>query len=467
MLFNSLEFFGFLIVVFAVYWLLRLRPKVQNVFVLVSSYYFYSCWDWRFLLLIFISSLTDFIVGRKIHSSSEPKLRKLWLGLSLFVNLGALAYFKYCNFFIEAANVGLSSFGLETSVSSLNIILPVGISFYTFQTLSYTIDIFRKRLEPSSDLVQFFAFVSFFPQLVAGPIERASNLLPQFSAKRTFDIGLATSGMRLILWGLFKKMVIADRVAELVDIIFSNPDQANSTIAMLGGVLFAYQVYCDFSGYSDIAIGTARLFGFRLMRNFMTPFHAKSMTELWQRWHISLSTWFRDYLYIPLGGSRTTKARWAFNLLATFTISGLWHGADFHYVLWGFLCGLPLVVERLLKLKRLGILYSFGLFSLLLIMFRSDGISSAMLLYERLFQFNFGGLDLLTSNSVHVENVYYTLGLMTLFALIEVWLGKRDFDKAISVIRMPLRWLSYYALLLVILLFGVMDNAPRFIYFQF
>lgn len=467
MQFNSISFFAFLVLVFAVYWRLKKHTKAQNVLIVVASYYFYASWDWRFLILIFISSVTDFFAGKKIEAASTSFSRKSWLTVSLLVNLGMLAYFKYFNFFIESANVALSAIGLETSISSLSIILPVGISFYTFQTLSYTIDIYRKQLKPTSDTVQFFAFVSFFPQLVAGPIERASNLLPQFSTKRVFDAEQATTGLRLILWGLFKKMVIADRVAELVDIIFSAPGQANATVSVLGGFLFAYQVYCDFSGYSDIAIGAARLFGFSLMRNFMTPFHAVSMTELWQRWHISLSTWFRDYLYIPLGGSRASTIRWAFNILATFTISGLWHGADFHYVLWGFLCGLPLIAERLLQLKKLGVVYAFGLFSILLITFRADSVNSALLMYGKVLELDFGGLDFIYQHAKNEQGVFYTLALLGVFVLAEAGLRKKDFDLALSQFKAPTRWLVYYSLLFTIMMFGVMDNAPRFIYFQF
>ncbi|MGB0917627.1 MAG: MBOAT family O-acyltransferase [Flavobacteriales bacterium] len=411
--------------------------------------------------------MTDFLVGKQLHKATKKSTRRSWLGLSLFVNLGALAFFKYCNFFIESASLLLDSVGLNTSFSSLNIILPVGISFYTFQTLSYTIDIYRRQIEPATNAIQFFAFVSFFPQLVAGPIERASNLLPQFSTKRIFNSHFAITGLRLILWGLFKKMVIADRLAVLVDIIYESPEQANATTVFLGATLFAYQLYCDFSGYSDIAIGTARLFGFRLSRNFATPFLASSLTELWQRWHISLSTWFRDYLYIPLGGSRTTRLRWAINILITFTISGMWHGADFHYVFWGLLCGATLVMERLIKLKKAGFLYTFVLFSFLMIMFRSDSIPTAFSMYQTFFEFGFGGLSLLSSNLPQAIDLHYTLGLLGVFSVAEFVLKKVDFDVYLSRLNGPARWTVYYAISTIILLFGVMDNAPKFIYFQF
>ncbi len=468
MLYNSLTFFAFIIVAFICYWRLNKSLRLQNAFVLLASYFFYGCWDWRFLLLIAVSSIIDFTVGKKLGETSSLSRRKLLLGVSLAVNLGLLGFFKYFNFFIESATFALQTIGFETSFSSLSIILPVGISFYTFQTLSYTIDIYRGKLNPTRNWLQFFAFVSFFPQLVAGPIERATNLLPQFEKSRVFNHSLATTGMRLILWGLFKIMVIADRVAPLVETIFSEPQDCNSILAALGGVLFAFQVYCDFSGYSDIAIGSARLFGFKLMRNFITPFQARSMTELWQRWHISLSTWFRDYVYIPLGGNRASSVRWAFNIMTTFTLSGLWHGADFNYILWGFACSVPLVLERFLRMKQIGVAATFGIFSFLLILFRSEGMMAAKVMYTQLFSLNFtNGLAQLYSNPSDQYQMMYTFVLIGLFILAEWRMKKVDFDEAVSRLNRPFRWGVYYTILVAVLLFGVMDNAPQFIYFQF
>ena len=336
MLFNSLAFALFLPIVFAIYWSIPARQiKWQNVVVLISSYVFYGWWDWRFLGLILFSSLVDFTIGQRIAKASNPSAKKMLLGISLSVNLGLLAYFKYLNFFIESFVSAFDSVGIAMNVSSLHIILPVGISFYTFQTLSYSIDIYRGQLEPSRNLVSFLAFVSFFPQLVAGPIERASNLMPQFARERKFDYQEAVLGMRQILWGLFKKVVIADNCAMLVDQIFSTYDTQPGNMLIVGAVLFAFQIYGDFSGYSDIAIGVSRLFGFNLMTNFRTPYFSRDIAEFWRRWHISLSTWFRDYLYIPLGGSRGGQKMRIRNTMIIFLVSGFWHGANWTFVIWG------------------------------------------------------------------------------------------------------------------------------------
>lgn len=467
MLFNSLAYFAFVIAVFLLYWKLNNRLRLQNIFVILVSYLFYACWDWRFLLLIIASSATDFIVGQKLGIVQKPTSRKLLLVTSLVVNLGLLAFFKYFNFFVESASVFLQTIGLETSLSSLSIILPVGISFYTFQTLSYTIDVYRGKLQPTKSWIEFFAFVGFFPQLVAGPIERASNLLPQFATTRKFNAQFAITGMRLILWGLFKKMVIADRLAIIVEALYADPASCNSWMAALAGIAFAYQVYCDFSGYSDIAIGTARLMGFKLMRNFQTPFLSSSQTELWKRWHISLSTWFRDYLYIPLGGNRVSILQWSGIILFTFTVSGLWHGADFHYVIWGFACGVPLVVERVFRIKSIGIIPNFLLFSFLLIIFRSTGLTNAFIMYQRLF-----ALDFALPLEIHpllqsIHTLIYTSATWLLFVIAEMVMGKSDFDASLSKIPALFRWSIYYILIALIMLFGVLDNAPSFIYFQF
>jgi len=304
MLFNSIEFAFFLPIVFIFYWFVTKRNlRVQNIFLVVSSYIFYGWWDWRFLSLIIFSSIIDFIVGIGLSKTDKPQKRKGLLYISIFVNLGFLGFFKYFNFFAENFSQAFTLLGNPISVSSLNIILPVGISFYTFQTLSYSIDVYKRKLEPTKDIFAFFAFVSFFPQLVAGPIERATNLLPQFFRKRIFEYDKAVDGMRQIMWGLFKKVVIADNAAKYANLIFNNSDQYSGSTLLLGALFFTFQIYGDFSGYSDIAIGTSRLFGFNLKRNFAYPYFSRDIAEFWRRWHISLSTWFRDYLYIPLGGS--------------------------------------------------------------------------------------------------------------------------------------------------------------------
>lgn len=305
MLFNSIDFAIFLPLVFILYWFVTVNSlKLQNLLIVLSSYLFYGWWDWRFLSLIFISTIVDYLVGLRIVNEQIVFKRKLLLWTSIVVNIGFLGFFKYYNFFLDNFQTAFSFFGSDISATTLNVILPVGISFYTFQTLSYTIDVYKKKLTPTKDFIAFSAFVSFFPQLVAGPIERATNLLPQFYRNRTFDSDKAIDGLRQILWGLFKKMVIADNCAEYANIIFNNSGEYGGSTLVLGALFFTFQIYGDFSGYSDIAIGTSRLFGFNLKRNFSFPYFSRDVSEFWRRWHISLSSWFRDYLYIPLGGAK-------------------------------------------------------------------------------------------------------------------------------------------------------------------
>ena len=347
MLFNSLEFLIFLPFVFAGYWLLTRHLKLQNLFVVVVSYVFYGWWDWRFLILITFTSLWSFVFGLfELKCEARSLSSKLRLGLSCVINLGVLGYFKYCDFFVSQAVVILRQLGFEPHVSSLNIILPVGISFYTFQALSYTIDVYRRSIKPTKDPIAFFAFISFFPQLVAGPIERATNLLPQFLKPRQFDYPLAVEGCRQMLWGFFKKMVVADSCAYAANAMLGS--FTPSALSIVSGVVcFSFQIYGDFSGYSDIAIGCSKLFGVRLMRNFAYPYFARDIAEFWRRWHISLTTWFRDYLYIPMGGSRCGRAKRVRNTFVIFLVSGLWHGANWTFVIWGVfhaLCFVPLLL---------------------------------------------------------------------------------------------------------------------------
>ncbi len=337
MLFNSLEYFLFLPIVFFLYWFVFKKDfKLQNLLILISSYVFYGWWDWRFLSLIFLSTVADYFVGLKIYDSQDDKVRKSYLWVSILFNLSLLGFFKYFNFFIDSWIDLLGSFGYEQkSVWTLNVILPVGISFYTFQTMSYSLDIYYKKLKPTKDFISFASFVSFFPQLVAGPIERASNLLPQILTKRGFKYEQGVQGLRLILWGMFKKVVIADSLGIRVDRIFENYQSMDGSVLLLGLVYFAFQIYCDFSGYSDIAIGTAKLFGIELMSNFKFPYFSRDIGEFWRRWHISLSSWFRDYLYIPLGGSKGGKWMSIKNIFIIFIVSGFWHGANWTFILWG------------------------------------------------------------------------------------------------------------------------------------
>lgn len=323
MLFNSIDFAIFLPIVFILYWFVTEKNlKLQNFLIVIASYLFYGWWDWRFLSLILFSTLVDYSVGLKLKDEEKQNKRKILLWISLLVNLGFLGFFKYYNFFLENFTTAFSFFGTEINANSLNIILPVGISFYTFQTLSYTIDVYKRKLEPTKNYIAFSAFVSFFPQLVAGPIERATSLLPQFYKKRSFNYSKAVDGMRQILWGLFKKVVIADNCAEYANLIFNNSDNYSGSTLIVGAIFFTFQIYGDFSGYSDIAIGTSRLFGFDLKRNFAFPYFSRDIAEFWRRWHISLSTWFRDYLYIPLGGSRGGTWMKVRNTFIIFIVSG-------------------------------------------------------------------------------------------------------------------------------------------------
>jgi D-alanyl-lipoteichoic acid acyltransferase DltB (MBOAT superfamily) len=336
MLFNSPEFLLFLPIVFGLYWfVMRQNLKAQNVLLLFASYVFYGWWDWRFLGLIAFSTVVDFFVGIRVAKAFEKRMKNWWMAVSLLVNLGLLAYFKYANFFIESWIEAWGAMGVTMHASTLKVILPVGISFYTFQTLSYSIDIYRGTLKPTRSFVNFAAFVSFFPQLVAGPIERASRLLPQIENKREFKYEEGVAGLRLILWGMFKKVVVADTCAIYANDIFANYTEYSGPTLMLGAVYFAFQIYGDFSGYSDIAIGTAKLFGIQLMTNFKTPYFSRDIAEFWRRWHISLSTWFRDYLYIPLGGSRVGKWKAVRNVFIIFLVSGFWHGANWTFIVWG------------------------------------------------------------------------------------------------------------------------------------
>ena len=337
MLFNSVEYFLFLPAVFAAYWFIFNKQYiVQNLLILISSYVFYGWWDWRFLSLIILSTIVDFFVGLKIFNVKSKETKKIYLWVSILFNLSVLGFFKYFNFFIDSWITILSAFGFQNeSVWTLNVILPVGISFYTFQTMSYTMDIYYGKLKPTKDFISFASFVSFFPQLVAGPIERASNLLPQILTNRIFQYKKGVKGLRLILWGMFKKVVIADSLSWRVDYCFNNFEILDGGSLLLGLIYFSIQIYCDFSGYSDIAIGTAKLFGIDLKSNFKFPYFSRNIAEFWRRWHISLSSWFKDYLYIPLGGSKEGVANSIRNIFVIFILSGFWHGANWTFIIWG------------------------------------------------------------------------------------------------------------------------------------
>src|SRR6056300_515479 len=409
MLFNSLDFAFFLPIVFALYWFVTNHNlKLQNALIVAASYVFYGWWDWRFLSLIIFSTLVDYSIGRRLKNEKKQSTRKVLLWTSIIVNLGFLGFFKYYNFFLDNFIKAFSFFGQDIQANSLNIILPVGISFYTFQTLSYTIDVYKKKLEPTKDIVAFSAFVCFFPQLVAGPIERATNLLPQFYKKRTFEYHKAVDGMRQILWGLFKKVVIADNCAEYANLIFNNYEDYNGATLILGAIFFTFQIYGDFSGYSDIAIGTSRLFGFNLMQNFATPYFSRDIAEFWRRWHISLSTWFRDYLYIPLGGSRGGTWMKVRNTFIIFLVSGFWHGANWTFIAWGCIHAalfLPLLLRgtnrrytsdtigegRWLPTGRelLGMAWTFSMVCVAWVFFRAESVGEAFNYISRILTSSF------------------------------------------------------------------------------
>ncbi|WP_196894919.1 MBOAT family O-acyltransferase [Aureivirga marina] len=477
MLFNSLDFAIFLPIVFFIYWIiLKNNLKLQNILLLIASYVFYGWWDYRFLSLIFISSCLDYILSIGIYKSENISKRKLLLGISIAVNLGLLGFFKYYNFFLNSFVDTFSFFGKTIQGNSLNIILPVGISFYTFQTLSYTIDVYRKDLKPSKNPIDFFTYVSFFPQLVAGPIERATNLLPQFSKKRQFNLENAKNGINQIIWGLFKKIVIADNCAQYANDIFNNYECYSSFTLFLGGIYFAFQIYGDFSGYSDIAIGTSRLFGFKLMTNFKYPYFSRDIAEFWRRWHISLSTWFRDYVYIPLGGSKGNNLNKIKNTFIIFLISGFWHGANWTFIVWGFLNALyflPLSLSNsnrknlntiasnsfLPKGKELfGILVTFTLTVFGWIFFRAENVSHAFSYIRKIAQFQF------SIEKLSIERfAFESLPLILVLVVIE-WFARH---KEFPLLDMKFPRLKIAFILILILSFGSFSEIQDFIYFKF
>ena len=474
MLFNSIDFAYFLPIVLLLFWLLSKNLKAQNLVLLLASYVFYGWWDWRFLSLIALSSFADYIIGIQLHKAQTN--RKYWLVLSLVINLGMLAFFKYADFFAQSFSDAFSLFGQHIEVSRLNIILPVGISFYTFQTLSYTLDIYKRKLEPTKSLVSFLAFVSFFPQLVAGPIERASNLLPQFFQNKKIKSDLFVAGLQQMLWGFFKKMVIADNCAIIVDQIFNQAPEYSGLTLFIGAVFLGFQIYGDFSGYSDIAIGTAKLFGFNLSQNFAFPYFSRDIAEFWRKWHISLSSWFKDYLYIPLGGSRASKAKTIRNIFIIFLVSGFWHGANWTFVFWGFahaLLFVPLFVlnknrtftqnnHNLSPINLWRMLSTFVLVCLAWILFRAQNIEQAIFIYGKIFDFTSW-----TSPSLEGFNSTIIIS-MIVFLLVVEWNNKKEINPLKNIDKLPavVRWLFYSFLLFCISMFSPTQELP-FIYFQF
>ena len=478
MLFNSIDFVIFLPIVFLIYWFVVNKSyKFQNFFIVLASYFFYGWWDYRFLALIVFSTLIDFSVGKLLYMQTRELNRKLLLWISITANLGFLGFFKYYNFFLDSFVSTFSFLGYEINPQGLNIILPVGISFYTFQTLSYTIDVYRKRLVPTNDLIAFSAFVSFFPQLVAGPIERAVNLLPQFYSSRTFDYKKAVDGLRQILWGLFKKVVIADSCAEYANLIFNNSADYSGSTLLLGAVFFAFQIYGDFSGYSDIAIGTSRLFGFDMMKNFANPYFSRDIAEFWRRWHISLSSWFRDYLYIPLGGSRGSELKKVRNIFIIFVVSGFWHGADWTFIIWGLLNAIYFLPQLLAKTNRrfldsiaknrilpspkelLQVATTFMLTTFAWIFFRAENIEHAFDIIVGIFQPALFRIPVILP-------VYLFL-LLALMLVVE-WI-QREKQHGLyfngSKTNRLFRWSTYCVFTILVLAF--FGGEATFIYFQF
>ena len=482
MLFNSFEFLVFLPIVFLLYWFVFKGLKSQNILVIISSYIFYGWWSWNFLVLIFITTLLSYFSGVFIEKYRNKG--KLICGANIAVNIGILCYYKYFNFFAENLQAIFSQIGYQFDWVTLDIILPVGISFYTFQALSYTIDVYRKDTKATRDFIAFTSFISFFPQLVAGPIERSTNLLPQFLKPRKFDYTNAVIGLRQILWGFFKKLVVADNCAQLVNAIFDNSQDCNASLLLLGALFFAFQVYGDFSGYSDIAIGTARLFGISLMKNFNLPYFSRDVAEFWRRWHISLNKWFIDYVYIPLGGNRHGKFILVRNILIVFFLCGLWHGARWTYILFGVYNGILIVLHTLLNqnpkkqlpivpnrflpsLKEAGqIIVTFFILLIGMIIFRANDITHAIDYICSLFNQSIIDLPNIYTLGLSQNKVIYTLLFILLLQLVDWIQRKREFGLEISNIKYrSVRWSIYVSLILLFSVFA--GEQQEFIYFQF
>ncbi len=476
MLFNSFDFGFFLVLVFAGYWIIGSNRRTgQNTLLLLASYLFYGLWDWRFLILLVLSSLVDYYVGRRLGSSTKKGRRKLLLACSLLWNLGVLITFKYFGFFVESF-ASLFQFELpEHGYSFWNVIIPVGLSFYTFQTMGYSIDVYNRKIQPTTNLLNFLCFVSFFPQLVAGPIERARKLLPQFSQNRQFDGDLAREGLRQILWGLFKKILVADKLGIAVTMVFSDPEAYGFVTLSFAAVLFSFQMYCDFSGYTDIAIGTAKLFGFKLSKNFNLPYFARSITEFWQRWHITLTQWFTDYVYIPFVKGSKKINTWVriSGLMITMFLVGLWHGANWTFVAFGVFNGLILVFERIPFFGRRGTLrkklqkaprlltvfYFFTLTSISSIFFRAEDLNQAWLILKRIFTFV---PDTVITSLIGIKLVYLVVML-----IVEMMTPHWDFplQKWSTRIPGPIRWVAYYVIIVLIIRYA--EPREPFLYFQF
>jgi alginate O-acetyltransferase complex protein AlgI len=477
MFFNSVSFAIFLPIVFLLYWLVFNKSKTsQNTILILASYYFYSCWDWRFLFLLVFSTLLDYFSAIMMENSSTDTKRKIWLWLTVGINLGFLGVFKYYDFFASSFAVLLNGFGLKAHPYLLELVLPVGISFYTFHGLSYVIDTYYKRITAERNFIDYSLFVSYFPLLVAGPIERATHLLPQVKIKRDFNFEKAKEGIYQIIWGLVKKVVIADSCATYANAIFDHYESMNSLTLLLGAVYFAFQIYGDFSGYSDIALGTSKLFGIDLLKNFNYPYFSRDIAEFWRRWHISLSSWFKDYLYIPLGGSKGGTWMKVRNTFIIFIVSGFWHGANWTFIIWGFLNALyflPLLLQNknrtnmgsivlgrnLASIKTLiSMLFTFSLTCFAWIFFRSKSIVEAFGYIKRMFSnFHF--------KSQYLNNERYNFELLLLvliFVLVE-WYSRTKEEPLSG----KFSWIKVTLALIALLTLGVYSDYKEFIYFQF
>ena len=477
MLFNSFSYLLFLPIVFIIYWVLNDRLKLQNLFLLFASYFFYAFWDYRFLSLLVFSTLLDFITGKLIFRSKNHVEKKAWLLISVIINLAFLGVFKYFNFFSESFAELFLKFGIKVNPFTLKLILPVGISFYTFHGLSYVVDIYKNKFKPINDFISYSVFVCFFPLLVAGPIERATHLLPQITNKRAIDYNLFVDGLRQILWGLVKKIIIADSCANYVNLIFGNYSFYNGSSLLLGAILFAIQIYGDFSGYSDIALGSAKLFGINLLRNFSYPYFSRDIAEFWRKWHMSLSSWFRDYVYIPLGGSKSKLIIKIRNTFIIFLLSGFWHGANWTFIFWGLLNAiyfLPLLLlnknrnnsdivatGRLLPTLKefFQIISTFALTTFAWIFFRSSNLASAFQYISEIF-----------SKTIFEKPIIIDikLSIALLIFLIFEWLG-REYVHPLQIFTQGtskfFRWSIYYILILGLYLFR--GTEQTFIYFSF
>ena len=480
MLFNSIQFIIFFPIVILFYF--SLPHRFRNFMLVIASYYFYMCWKAEYLILILISTTIDYYCGINMEKIPVKSKRKKYLLFSLIANLGLLFSFKYFNFFNDSVRSVFDHFNIFYGIPEFKVLLPVGISFYTFQTLSYTIDVYRGKTKAEHNLIRFALYVAFFPQLVAGPIERSTRLLPQFYKKFNFDYKRVSNGLKLMLWGFFKKVVIADTLAWVVNQVYNNPNEFSSGFLLLATYFFAFQIFCDFSGYSDIAIGTAQVMGFDLMLNFNRPYHSRSISEFWKRWHISLSSWFKDYLYISLGGNRVVKWRWYSNLMIVFLLSGLWHGANWTFVCWGALHGIYLILSiwtvdirkhiveffRLNKFPKIhSIIQVFITFHLVLIswiFFRANSLSDAFLIIRKIFSFDFTKLQtIIPLTASQAVTIMFFILVMEIVHLFQIRGSIRDYISEKPVI---IRWFVYYAVLIVIFVFGQF-TSQEFIYFQF